>query len=602
MRPTITQLQQWHTDSIGRAAARAGFTAAELEQSLRRSVRATDDATFWFGRTHNASTYRIRAELDHGCEVRNVLQQIADEAADAATDLTYARDHALRLVADARAQGFDVDDHGMVSDPGDEAAPETRSAASAISEALDAVSEIDDRYARRLADLSTDLTAMINGQPDVTVPGGTTLDPDAAVRLLAGMRPDQRRTVLAQMSPADIRRMIQADPRIMGNLDGVPFEHRATANEINIRNAIVEEIRAGRGTGERAQKLRELLTQQPDPWTSDDPHGDHTSERRFIAFASTPNGRFVEMIGNLEPGVRNATVYVPGTGTNLNSSDSNRRSAFELARQTHGPVLLYADGDLPQRLAFDNLGGTIAWSLLDPFHANDHAIDDLRGSAVDPRFAREMAPRLVAFGHELDAEIAAHAPGATTTFIGHSYGGSIVGSAEQLGLRADNVIYASSAGTGVYDGPWVNPDAHRYSLTYPGDPIQYFQSIPENPHGDDPDSAPGVTRLDTGTFTRNGVVVDSGPSAHGGYWDDPQSTAFRNMVKVITGQPPDLYVEREPDIDAEGDARDLARGLLNWAGEHTLGYLPGGHYEFRDTYGVGGVGTLPESWNRTVPR
>lgn len=44
-----------------------------------------------------------------------------------------------------------------------------------------------------------------------------------------------------------------------------------------------------------------------------------------------------------------------------------------------------------------------------------------------------MAPKLVAFGKTLDAEIDAVAPGAKTTYIGHSYGGSVVGTAEQLG-------------------------------------------------------------------------------------------------------------------------------------------------------------------------
>ena len=99
----------------------------------------------------------------------------------------------------------------------------------------------------------------------------------------------------------------------------------------------------------------------------------------------------------------------------------------------------------------------------------------------------------MAFGKTLDAEIDAVAPGAKTTYIGHSYGGSVVGTAEQLGLRADRVIYASSAGTGALDTGWHNPnkDVERYSLTAPGDPIHYSQQLPSNPHGGDPTPPPG---------------------------------------------------------------------------------------------------------------
>lgn len=166
-----------------------------------------------------------------------------------------------------------------------------------------------------------------------------------------------------------------------------------------------------------------------------------------------------------------------------------------------------------------------------------------------------MAPGLVDFGRELDRTLATVAPDAQTTDIGHSYGGSVVGTAEQLGLNADRVIYASSAGTGVLDGPWQNPnpDVQRFSMTAPGDPVHFSQSLGGTQHGGDPDNLPGVRRLDTGLYRsgdHEGELV-WGPRGHGDYWNDPKSDAFRNMVEVVTGGNQTPYWRRGPDLVPE---------------------------------------------------
>lgn len=530
MRPTISQLQQWNTDSIGAAAANVGSAAYTLDDCLDTAIRAVQDARYWYGATKRAASLRIGQEQDHAHEVRNILQQIADAAADAGTDLAYARDHVLNNVFLARFLGFTVSDTGAVTLADGETTSDTEQFAATISAGLDTVATTDDTYGRRISTLVEDLAGMVNGQPDVTLPGGERIDADQAVHMLRNLSPDQRRAVLSRMSADDIRHLIQADPDTMGNLDGVPFEHRITANENNIRNALADEIQAGRGDGARAGHLRAMLEQVDDPYPVPGAI-DRQSPRQFIVFHNTGNGRTVEMIGRMGPGIRNATVYVPGKGTTMAGTapidGTNRKAGFNLAQQTRGPVFVYVDGDLPQTYP----------------------------EATQTRFAADTAPRLVGFGHELDVELATHAPGTTRTYIGHSYGGSIVGTAEQLGLKADNIIHASSAGTGILDRPH-NPDIHHYSMTFPGDIIQETQQLPFNPHGSDPDTAPGYTRLDTGTYVTDGVTYDSGPGAHGGYWDDPGSTAFRNMVKVITGQQPDLYVYREPDTYSE-QADDL---------------------------------------------
>ncbi|MFD4432408.1 alpha/beta hydrolase, partial [Nocardia sp. NPDC058497] len=252
----------------------------------------------------------------------------------------------------------------------------------------------------------------------------------------------------------------------------------------------------------------------------------------------------IEMVGDMKAGVPGVGVYVPGTSTSLNGSGSNHVAAWNLADQTGGPIFLYMEGDFPQSLT----------SLTD--------------GAPSPKFAADMAPKLVDFGREVDREVASSAPGTPVSYVGHSYGGSIVGSAEQLGLRADRILHASSAGTGVFDTGWnnPNPNVQRYSMTAPGDLIGVVQSYPEggltipggvrlpgNPHasdelGGDPDEVPGVVRLDTGYYSDRSsdhpgeVVV--GTDGHGQYWDDPGSTAFQNIVGVIEGSSATAYVER----------------------------------------------------------
>ena len=554
MRPTLAQLDSWAPDTATAAGETAQRIAGIIDAALDAVADAVASATEWRGLARTAAAHRVYDEHDHADEVRNVLQQIADEAADASTDLGHARQYVLREARSATADGFLVSDTGDVRPPTPEHASAARTIEYRIQSGLDAVDEFDERYGAALESLIADLASMTRGQREVVLPGSGARDPDDAVAALRALSPARRRETIGAMTPDDVRALIQADPATVGNLDGVPFEVRATANEITIRNALAHELRrTGGADTPKSLMLNDLLRQRDSPTApgrtgqdgSPDPAlagpVDGMTERTFIAFEDTEHGSVIEMVGAFGPRTRNATVYIPGTGTNLASSRDNQRAAWNLAQRTGGPVFFYLDGDLPQRVGYEPIVDDLGHGRLPDLPSV------MQGTAVDTRFAREMAPRLVDFGRELDAEVARHAPGAATTFIGHSYGGSVLGTAEQLGLRADRVIYASSAGTGIYDGGWhnPNPDVQRFSMTAPGDPIQEIQAFPGNPHGGDPDSAPGVTRLDTGYYGDGREVA--GPRAHGDYWNDPESTAFRNLVAVITGNAPSGYVHRGPD-------------------------------------------------------
>lgn len=606
MRPTIPQLDGWQLDALKRAGDLAGEHAADLYEAVSNCSRTVSAADKWSGHTRDAATRRTDEEVDHAYEVRNLLQQLSDEAGDAHRELSTARTYVLGQRDQAVAEGCSVDPAGYVTHPDSESA-EAQGRAGVhqlnILSGLDEIERLDTAYGATLRAIQQDLSAIREGQADVTVPGwpGGNKDPDEVVTMLAGMTPDQRATFLAGMSPEAVRQLVIADPDRMGNMNGVPFDTRIAANQVNIRNAIAAKEAKPDKDDKKIARWRSLLEPVADPAKNvrkpvlDDGRivdsdsdkkpnyqivrsnnvsgaDDAQVDRQFIAFDPSGNGRMIEMYGEMKPGSPGAGVYVPGTGTNLMGSATNQTAAWNLADQTGGPVFLYMDGDFPQ---------------------------DILADAPDPKYAEDMAPRLVEFGRELDREIARSAPGTPVTYVGHSYGGSVVGTAEQLGLRADRVLHASSAGTGVYDMPWnnPNPDVQRYSMTAPGDMIGASQSAPRNtgidvdipgipernphgghPSGTDPDEIPGVTRLDTGYYgDHNGDGFAEpvfGKDGHGKYWDDPDSTAFQNIAAVIAGGEATAYVERgieTPYVDVDlgddgnlgAEVADAARALIN---------------------------------------
>ncbi|MBL1079289.1 hypothetical protein JK358_33275 [Nocardia sp. 2] len=570
MRPTVPQVRSWRVGgeilpSLKTAAEKALANATEIYNSLTDSSRMVDQATGWFGQTRDAAFERTGQEVDHGHEVRNLLLQLHDDALDAHREFGTAAEYMIKQVEAAEGDGCTVMPSGCVIHPDtDDQTKQDKAGLYQLNiiAGLDEIERIDNQYGPTLRETQQMLAAIVNGQPDVTTPDGTRMDPDEVVSKLAGMTPDERAAYLASMSPEDVRQLVIANPGQLGNMNGVPFDTRIAANEINIQNALYEEQHKPNPDQSRVSQLQAMLSPVPNPTTTNEREQkpdssvspvDDMVDRKFVMFDPNGNGRMIEMIGEMTPGVSGVGVYVPGTTTNLNGSGTNHNAAWNIASQTGGPMFLYMEGDFPQSLT---------------------SISD---GAPSPIWAAEMAPKLVDFGQEVDREVALHAPGTPVSYVGHSYGGSIVGTAEQLGLRADRVLYSSSAGTGIYEMPWnnANPDVQRFSQTAPADLIGISQSypreglnlpgignsIPGNPHagmplGGDPDEIPGVTRLDTGYYGREaadagltpGEVV-FGTDGHGKYWDDPSSTAFGNIVGVIAGTEVTGYVERGIESD-----------------------------------------------------
>ncbi|WP_448404546.1 hypothetical protein [Mycobacteroides chelonae] len=240
----------------------------------------------------------------------------------------------------------------------------------------------------------------------------------------------------------------------------------------------------------------------------------------ILAFDPRGEGTLVQMVGAMENSTDGVGVIVPGTNSNLMGSESNWNDArnFVDAAKRHGKkisVVSWIGGEFPQGL--------------------DHA--------ALPVYEQELAPKLRDFGTALDREIATVGAGRNppVAFIGHSYGGAVLGEAEHLGLRADRVFYVESAGAGVdVHGPedWHDPNSvgHRFSMTADGDLIGYEQGTL---HGSDTDEMPGVTRLSPGYFHsadrghQPGEKVE-GLHSHGDVFA-VDSDAFNNMLGVMNG-------------------------------------------------------------------
>ncbi|WP_372517161.1 WXG100 family type VII secretion target [Mycolicibacterium frederiksbergense] len=557
----MSQVEAANPEAVVRSGADIGDRATALAAQIDQQQATIDKLrSGWSGTSADAAIASATASLQRMQRLHDALTGLQSPLQDGGTDLVQQRSRIVSTVDQLRGQGWQVADDGTVSiRPGSvldafaRLSPLNRMMLQAL--AAKASLELKTLLAQfettdnKVGQQIRAAAAALSGPAAKESPAPT--GPKALVDRLAGMTPDERAAFLAELSPETVHEMVLADPQVMGNTDGVPFDTRIEANNINIRNALAEELQKQPPDDVRVKQLQAMLTPIKDPNDSGT-----MVPRKFVAFSTEGNGRMIEMIGEIKPGIKGVGVVVPGTNTNLNGSGSNHESAVQLAAQSDSPIFLYMGDDFPQGL----------------------------DKAADPSYAASMAPKLVSFGHEIDRAVGQGAPGTPVTYIGHSYGGAIVGTAEQMGLRADRVLHASSAGTGILTGEYTNPNPNvqRYSMTAPGDPIALVQSLPRDvslsnipgvdsipgiphnvdgrignplgglPSATDPDNIPGVTRLDTGYYGREGEHANQpivGPDGHGKYWDDYESDAFRNMVAVIQGGEANGYVERGIQTD-----------------------------------------------------
>lgn len=268
--------------------------------------------------------------------------------------------------------------------------------------------------------------------------------------------------------------------------------------------------------------------------------------RRLLLFEPAGPGRLAELWGVLDARTRAVAVFVPGTGTAVRGFHLPTQVARDLAEASDADAGAWAE---------DQAGtAVVAWMGADfPLAIGSHA--------PFARFALAAAPALRDFVAGLP--VPEHAP---RTVLGHSYGGTMVGAAERVGLQADRIVHVASPGAGpgvrsVADYPAVDPLGRprrpmRFTLTAPGDPIGWAQRF-EAPWellpkqvadwlrarlaglslGVDPARLAGVHVLEAGVWEIDGPGhragdVLAGPAAHAAV-TARGTQAFRRLVEVV---------------------------------------------------------------------
>jgi Alpha/beta hydrolase len=521
-RPTVSQAQAWRPDSLRDAAERWYAAATDVHASVETSIQGVAATReFWTGSAADAARERALGVGHRSGAVARAMVLASVAARDGANQISSARAEVLALVTTARAEGFAVDDDGSVSvsaraptllvalSGGDEIVAHRmlRGRADELTgRIVTALEHLEAADADAAHDVDEALTLPVS-RPPATVPAGAW--PVQGGDVVAGwpaVGQDRIAEQVAAMTSAQRQTLTDAFPLQVGNTDGVPWEMRIVANRTNIAQAILDER-----DPQRTAFYRSLLAEVDDPAGSG-----RRIDRQILAFDPL-RASFVELSGSLAS-ARSVAVLIPGMNTTVEGSTADGAVARRMVGATRGEIA-----------AITYLGG--------PFPRGDNLAIALT-RANDPHFALEMAPRLVSFSADVDRTVDATGRAIPVTYVGHSYGGSILGTAEELGMTADRTLYlaAAGAGVGVDDvDEWHNrnPDVLRFSMTAPGDAIGLAQGFPGGPHGADPDNMAGVIHLATGNYDDGWPFV--GPQTHTDIVNDPASDSWRNILAVITG-------------------------------------------------------------------
>ncbi|MCV7174506.1 alpha/beta hydrolase [Mycolicibacterium sphagni] len=558
--PSVPQVLAWRPEALTELATEWDNAAGRLQVQADTVDDVVNGGTSVFtgsaadvARKNLGSTARGLRRVCRG------LILAAAEARDAAVVIGRGRDRVLAALAEARGEGCPIADDGTVG-------PSPEPSALLVICSGGAEPAARQMLDVRAAELTRELQAALNGVGTADADAARAIDAAFGVRpttstavrpaALTGdpvtdwphMGQDSIAAQVAAMPQTERQRLVEEHPREAGNTDGVPWDTRIAANRVNIAAAILDERRrldvpdevklraavatltdpgdaerlwatlhadpalrsatlaaTDRDARHRIEYYESLLADVPDPLDRN-----RRVPRQILAFDPERHS-FIELSGDLDQ-AHALAVLVPGLNTTFDDATDDVATARRFVAGSGGDVAMitYLGGPFPT--------GRLAAGI---------------AAAADPRYALQMAPRLVAFSEDVERRAGAM----PVTYLGHSYGGSVLGTAERFGLTADRVVYVEAAGAGVgvqNSSDWHNrnPAVLRFSITAPGDPIGLVQGVPFGPHGADPDRIPGVIRLASGRRLTGAPMA--GPSTHSDVLNEP-SDAWHNILAVITG-------------------------------------------------------------------
>ncbi|HEY8451978.1 MAG: alpha/beta hydrolase [Micromonosporaceae bacterium] len=535
--PGFREVLAFHGGGLRRAGLAWGRLAAGVRERAVELTAALRDAELaWEGPAAGAAVSAVRhvlAQLERAELPLRAHEQTLDGVAYAGDRL---RDRAWALVTGAPAAGVTVDRDGRVAPLGPRTDVTARAVDSYRRQVAEVVAEARRLDRQAVADL-TRLAPWPRGGSVATVavetvpPSGS--DPAAVRRWWDGLSAAQQRYLAAHR------------PHLVAALDGVPVIVRDLANRIllatekqRLRDRIAELERRERQLGtppappvdaaRRYPADRVAATGAARRWLAAQRRAAEATlaglaavERRLEAPAPggrraylldlsvDGDGRVVLALGNPDL-ADNVVTYVPGAGTTLAGVEGHLRRTEVLAAEM-------------DRWDGTDRSAAVYWLGYD---APDWGLTTANPLSGGP--AATAAADLRRFAEGLRATHAGG--GSTTTFLGHSYGSTVVGRAAVDGLAADRLVFLGSPGVVAeraadlrIDG---DPSRHVWSATADNDVVRH---APDCLHGPDP-TAPQF----------GGQVFAAAPDGgHSGYWD-AGNPAREGMALIAVGRYADV--------------------------------------------------------------
>lgn len=294
-----------------------------------------------------------------------------------------------------------------------------------------------------------------------SLPGGPGMTLD---EVLADDSPRDRRELWNSLAPEERERILAEEPERVGNVDGIPFEDRARANQ-----AVAEDILAdgGRGLSEDRLKVVEKVA---------------NGDIQAVLF-DPAQGDIVEMVGTPSANTDKVILFAPPTGGRF--EDFNTRHYFGHVDHLHNMhpnsvAFIYQRGDWAQKVA-PIFGDAERYANDQPI-----AINNGRQIAGFERDAIGSDPRL---------------EGVSKAGMGFSYGHSALTASEMFGAKYDQVV--SLAGSNMPDGWAPNPGTKYANFQHSNDMLNYAQQpwpLGEILYGSSPDQSSTYQQFDAGKF------------------------------------------------------------------------------------------------------
>jgi hypothetical protein len=438
---TVSTVEASDPQALTAAADQLGGKIADLDGIIADQRQALEQLrSAWQGAAAEAAIAKAERDLTEQLRMRARLESARTALARGGAQLDAIRSGLLGLVGTLRAAGWTVTDDGhAIAPPFPPLLATFQAGFTAVIQRLLALFDQTD------AETAGAVRTAIGGAPPVTPPGAPLPVPPPP-----GASPEQVKQWWDSLSDADRRRLTDAAPRGLGNLDGLPVEVRdqlnrtvmdrdiarveeaARANGVGVEQVMADPQRYGLNAADMAAyqnglKARQGLKHQAE--------GDNPARpRKTYLFGYDPlayNGQGTAAIALGNPDTAdNIGVIVPGTGSSLQSDwlNSGRNDGINLLDQMgkadpskQNAVIMWMGYDAPD-------------SFTDPRIAN-------------PELARAGGALLA--GDVNSLHVTHTGPGEPNiTVLGHSYGSTTVADAfAGSGMKATNAVLIGCPGT-----------------------------------------------------------------------------------------------------------------------------------------------------------